>query len=452
MSKKNKLYVLLGVLVAISLVTVLVSKHEEKKEEIKNSGEEILAISKDDVTQISWNTGKQSLSFSKSDDTWKYDEDENFPVDEDKINSILEQFESFSSQFVIENVTDYSQYGLDDPTCTINIFTEDNAYTIKLGDFSSMDEERYVDIGDGNVYLATSDPYDSVNVKISSLVKDDEIPAIKDVTSISFTGNENYTIAKQDESTSICTDDLYYTDSKPLDSDLISSYVSAINNVTLSGYVSYNVTEEELSSYGLDNPDLTINVVYGDENDEITLEIGSNKEEMEKYNEAVEKDSDDLPDVTRYIRVKDSQLVYELSESNYTSLTAASYNDLRHQKLFTGDFDEVSSIEVTLDSNTYTFTKEDDTWKYNDDEITVDTLESSIKALSASEFTSDTSSNQKEVSITLNLDNESYPTFKIDLYRVDGEKCLAYVDDTPIAYVLRTTVVDLIEAINKIIL
>ena len=452
MSKKNKLYVLLGVLVAISLVTVLVSKHEEKKEEIKNSGEEILAISKDDVTQISWNTGKQSLSFSKSDDTWKYDEDENFPVDEDKINSILEQFESFSSQFVIENVTDYSQYGLDDPTCTINIFTEDNAYTIKLGDFSSMDEERYVDIGDGNVYLATSDPYDSVNVKISSLVKDDEIPAIKDVTSISFTGNENYTITKQDESASICTDDLYYTDSKPLDSDLISSYVSAINNVTLSGYVSYNVTEEELSSYGLDNPDLTINVVYGDENDEVTLEIGSNKEEMEKYNEAVEKDSDDLPDVTRYIRVKDSQLVYELSESNYTSLTAASYNDLRHQKLFTGDFDEVSSIEVTLDSNTYTFTKEDDTWKYNDDEITIDTLESSIKALSASEFTSDTSSNQKEVSITLNLDNESYSTFKIDLYRVDGEKCLAYVDGTPIAYVLRTTVVDLIEAINKIIL
>ena len=40
----------------------------------------------------------------------------------------------------------------------------------------------------------------------------------------------------------------------------------------------------------------------------------------------------------------------------------------------------------------------------------------------------------------------------MDFYRYDGTSCLLYVDGKPYAYVTRSNVVDIIEAINSIIL
>lgn len=80
-------------------------------------------------------------------------------MDGEKIQELLGQFEAFGAAFVITDVEDYAQYGLDDPTCTIQLATEEESYTIELGNYSNMDEQRYVSTGDGNVYLAVSDPW-----------------------------------------------------------------------------------------------------------------------------------------------------------------------------------------------------------------------------------------------------------------------------------------------------
>ena len=96
-----------------------------------------------------------------------YDYDDSFPVDEEKINELLSQFEAFGVSFIIEDVEDFGQYGLNDPVCTINIGTEDQEYTVLLGDYSAMDSERYVSIGDGNVYLVQNDPLDSFDAELS---------------------------------------------------------------------------------------------------------------------------------------------------------------------------------------------------------------------------------------------------------------------------------------------
>ena len=58
------------------------------------------------------------------------------------------------------DVTDYAQYGLDDPEAVLHLATEERSYDIKMGAFSKMDEQRYIDIGDGNVYLVGEDPID----------------------------------------------------------------------------------------------------------------------------------------------------------------------------------------------------------------------------------------------------------------------------------------------------
>ena len=75
------------------------------------------------------------------------------PIKISEINELLSIFESFTASFIIEEVDDFDQYGLEEPTCTINIETSEDSYQITLGNYSTMDSKRYVSIDDGNVYL-----------------------------------------------------------------------------------------------------------------------------------------------------------------------------------------------------------------------------------------------------------------------------------------------------------
>ncbi len=129
MKRSKRLYVLSGVLAVICVVTFRVSRYEQRKEEIKNSDEIILELAAEDVTALSWEYDETKLAFHKS-ETWLYDDDEAFPVSEEKMNDLLGLFESFGVSFIIENVEDYSQYGLDDPTCSIHIETAEESYEV----------------------------------------------------------------------------------------------------------------------------------------------------------------------------------------------------------------------------------------------------------------------------------------------------------------------------------
>ncbi len=461
MRKKNKLYALLGVLLVLCIAVVLVNNHEEKKEQIKNSGELILKISKDDVNALSWTNESGTFSFTK-DEKWTYDDDSTFPVDEDKINDLLEQFESLGAAFVIDDVEDYSLYGLDDPICTIIIVTDEESYTIELGDYSKMDEQRYASIGDGKAYLLTHDPLEEYDVVLKDMILDDEIVEFDTVKQIEFSGSENYTIVKDEDKKSICEDDIYFTGDKPLDSDNVSSYLRKIKSLSLDDYVTYNVSDEELKAFGLDNPELIVKLQYSiddEEDGELQLSIGRNTEELEAYKKAQENEEEDLPDVTCYVRVNDSQIVYEISQDKYDELTAVSYDTLRHQELFTADFDTVTSIDVSLNGESYTFNcekakddDEEDKWTYNEEEIDVSDLETALCAIEADSFINEATINQEEISLTIHLDNEDFPTLTLTFYRYDGTNCVAYVDGKISAYVARSEVVDLIEAVNKIIL
>lgn len=54
--------------------------------------------------------------------------------------------------------------------------------------------------------------------------------------------------------------------------------------------------------------------------------------------------------------------------------------------------------------------------------------------------------------LTIHLDNENFQCVQIDLYRYDGESCLAVVDGESVSLVPRSSVVDLMEAVNAIVL
>ena len=472
MKRSKRLCILLGVLAVACVAIFALSRYQSKKEQIQTNGEVVLEIPVDSVQALSWEYDGETLSFHK-DDQWIYDEDEAFPVDGEKIEGLLNQFSAMGAAFTIENPEDLSPYGLSDPTCSITITTDEETYTILLGGYSTMDSQRYVSIGDSNVYLVADDPLDDFDIGLRDLLDPDDIPAFDQVSEITFTGSENYQIfyeAYEDGSArTYCADDVYFVQQEdgtlPLDTDKVNSYLQTIRYLDLSDYVTYNVTDEELAQYGLDDPQLTIQVNYTKENedgdevsDTFTLHISRDPEELAKA-EASESDSDEEDteeEITAYARVGDSPIVYRLYSESYSSLMRASCDDLRHTELFTADFADITQIDVSLEGTDYTITTDgsgdDRTYAYLETEVEIDDFRSALESLQADSFTDEAPAQKEEISLTLHLDNEAFPTVEISLYRYDGSSCLAVVDGVPTALVERSQVVDLIEAVNSIVL
>ena len=499
MKRFKKLGILLGVLVVACIATFALTHYEEKQEEIRNSDEVILEIPTDSVTSLSWEYAEEgNLAFHKGEDGWLYDEDEYFPVDEEKVNDILSEFEAFGVSFIIENVEDYSQYGLDEPDCTFHIGTEDATYDIKLGDFSKMDEQRYIDIGDGNVYLVSEDPMDYVSASLSDMILDDDTPGFENVVDIRFEGSENYMIQRLEETNySYSDNDVYFTQKNgeylPLDKSAVTQYLNTITSLDLLTYVTYNATEEELASYGLDNPELTVTVNYtqtdqaSEDQEQIPgtciIHISRNPDELAAAEEAEAK-GENAEAVSMYVRIGDSQIVYSLDSVDYGILSDASYDDLRHQEVFWADFADVTQIDITLEDADHTLISElnDDEereWYYQTEEMrisaaeettepadeTAETVaieepealdltdfEDSLSALSANSFTTEAPTEKEEIRFTLHLDNETFPTVEIVLYRYNGTECLAVVDGESVSLVPRSSVMELVEAVQTIVL
>lgn len=485
MKRAKKLYILLGVLVAVCAITFGVSRYQTRQEEIKNSGEVILEVPTDSVESLSWDVGNRSFSFHKettegdtdSESIWIYDEDDVFPVDKTKINNLLSCFESLTAAFVIENPEDLGQYGLTDPSCTINFSDGETSYTVLLGDYSPMDSQRYVSIGDGNVYLVSEDPMEEFDVELSKMLDDDDIPYLEEegtTTSIRFSGEINYEIAYEaDSDNTYRADDVYFTEQNgrqvPLDSTRVSDYLHEVSFVFPDEYVTYKATDEDLAACGLDNPQLVIEADYNTEDEDgntvsnsFTMSISRDPDELaEAQSSDAETTSEDEADteteeITAYMRIGDSKIIYRLSGEDYETLMAAGYNDLRHTEVLPADFADIAQIDISLEGTDYTITSEGDaeerTYFYEDEELDIADLQSAMQTLTADSFTDEQPTEKEEIHLTLHLDLEGEPSAEIGLYRYDGSYCLAVVDGTPMCLVQRSYVVDLIEAVNAIVL
>ena len=497
MNKKNRILILLGVLAVLVIAAVGVSMYTEKQEQIATTEETILAVATEDVTAVSWEfenedadtddgeAGSGSFSFTLTDDTWVYDDDEAFPVSTEEIEALLEIFNDFGAAFIIEEVEDYSQYGLSNPCAEITLTTEDAEYVIELGDFSSLDEQRYVSVGDGNVYLVSVDPMEYYAVNLSDLVQNDETPDFDLASLIEIEGEESYTITYEEESSyAYSEDDVYFTElsgsTLVLDASAVKSYVSKIESVGLTDYVTYNATDEELTEYGFDDPELVVTIEYtetvtdsetGDETEEsgtfvITVardadQIAAAEEEAaaEETDEDEEDEEDEDDDgYAAYVRIGDSPILYGIDSDDYEYLMAYTYLDLCHQEVMPFDVTEITEAEITIsDDETYTLTAETDedgnqTWYYDEEEIDGTDFTDALSGLTAIELTDDDDADDAEITLTLTLDNENYSEIEIILYRYNGENCLAVVNGEPFAYVSRSDTMALVETVNTIVL
>ena len=151
--QRMQLIILLAVLAvlaaAIPGIRYYKEKQAEKDAEAARAGQEskvLIDVAYEDVVKFSYDYEGNQYAFEKTEDTWQAAGDQTGSIREYSIKNILSGVTPLSVQQTIENVTDFSQYGLNEPERTIAFETANASYVVYVGDHNSLTGTYYVSL------------------------------------------------------------------------------------------------------------------------------------------------------------------------------------------------------------------------------------------------------------------------------------------------------------------
>ena len=299
MKKKSvNLITAVGVLVVLSGAYVGVKAYVAKQEaadteSAEEENPEIISIASADVKSIKFVIDKKEVTFEKDGDSWVKSDETGFPVDQDKIDTLVSSLNSIKAERTLENVEDASEYELDQPDNTITVTTEDGETTvIQLGMENDSTSQEYIDLNkdSSTVYVVSNSTFSSFEGTLYDFAKSGVFPTVDSstVSKISVDGkNSSYVVEKDENNFWNITGD---GETEKADSAKATSLASTLSSVDYASYVNYNCAEDELSQYGLDKPYAEITVDY---QEEVEKESTDDKNEAENGAEEASEASGD---------------------------------------------------------------------------------------------------------------------------------------------------------------
>ena len=293
MKKKSvNLITAVGVLVVLSGAYVGVKTYVAKQEaadteSAEEENPEIISIASADVKSIKFVIDKKEVTFEKDGDSWVKSDETGFPVDQDKIDTLVSSLNSIKAERTLENVEDASEYELDQPDNTITVTTEDGETTvIQLGMENDSTSQEYIDLNkdSSTVYVVSNSTFSSFEGTLYDFAKSGVFPTVDSstVSKISVDGKDSSYVVEKDKNNfwNITGDG----ETEKADSAKATSLASTLSSVAYASYVNYNCAEDELSQYGLDKPYAEITVDY---QEEVEKESTDDENEAENGDEEV---------------------------------------------------------------------------------------------------------------------------------------------------------------------
>lgn len=147
-------------IVIIILVAVILSYVKIKKSSSQDSGEDgaatpsysVLSFNYEDVTKFTYTYNGDSFTLQKGDDgDWSYVDEPDLLIDSDKITALLDSVDEITSEVKIDSVTDFGQYGLEQPANEVTITAGDREIVFYIGNCNVNTGDYYFRIKDEDV-------------------------------------------------------------------------------------------------------------------------------------------------------------------------------------------------------------------------------------------------------------------------------------------------------------
>ena len=361
MKKKSmNLITAVAVLVVLSGAYVGVKTYVAKQEEKENAEEEeektqVFSISSEDVQSIKFVIDKKEVTFEKNNDEWVKSDERDFPVDQDKLIEAIGSLNNVEADRVLDNVTDTTEYGLDDPTNTITITDKDGKETVlHVGMENASTSQYYVENGEdeSKIYVVADSVFQPFMKTLYDYAKAGTFPVIDSSTISNVTVDENddsYTLTKDDNTGLWNIQDK--DGAEKADSAKVSSLTSSIASIAYGSFVNYNC--KDLSEYGLDKPYGTITIDYQEKVEE--------KSDSSEDGDASEDNSTDAQDTTE--DKKDTSATDSTEED--TSVTDSSDTQTRmvnrEMTILVGDQSDDDGRYVMVNNSKEIYTISNDT-------------------------------------------------------------------------------------------
>ena len=399
MKKKSvNLITAVGVLVVLSgayvgVKTYVAKQDAEEAEADEEESQEIISIASDDVKSVKFVMDKKEVTFEKDGDSWVKSDETAFPVDQDKMDTLISSLSSVKAERTLEDVEDASEYELEQPENTITVTMEDGSETvIRVGMENDSTSQEYIDLDkdSSTVYVVSNSTFQSFEGTLYDFAESGTFPTVDSstISKVSVDGKDSsYSIEKDENNFWNITENV---NTEKADSVKATSLTSAVSGMAYASFVNYDCSDEELSQYGLDKPYAEITVDYreevekdsadekneakngsedateapenanqdekkaadSEEDAEEAVDEADTDSEEEVETEAVDRElviqvGDESSDGGRYVRVNDSNEIYTISEDTldtFLGKTAADFWDL------TVSYLSVNNLE-TLDIN-----------------------------------------------------------------------------------------------------
>ena len=305
--KKQLKSLIIGIAVVAVLVVVLLlllrAPEEEESSSIPISSSssasksvELLSLTLEDIQSIEVkNTQEYTLvrDTAAGENEWMIEELAGLPKVKNSYGMLAIAMCSLTARDTLgENVTDLAQYGLDPAASTVTVVMKDGTrHTIEVGnDAPGGSTYTYVKLPNSNtVYLcSTSDIRrtrqvltDYISLDLFTLESTESMPEILNCVFGGTSRKEPMIIEAPPANTSSSSSSGYsgYSSSflirshrdRDVSTQVFSDVMETVFNTVATEVAAYNVTEEQLAQYGLDEPYSTLDLKYK-END-ITYEL-----------------------------------------------------------------------------------------------------------------------------------------------------------------------------------
>ena len=475
MKRTKKLLILLCILAAVCGAAFGAARlNPEPDTDAEQDGSDVIfSVDPDSVTLLSFDY-TDSISFDRDGDGWIYSADQSFPVNTARIDKMLGAVSGIEALKTIDEPEPLSQYGLDDPVCSVSLTADGSEYSFSIGNESAMGGGRYFSNGDGRVYLVDGSLLDSFSYGLYDMVKKELLPNMDDT--ISFTvnsGDKHYELDRIENSGLAYSDDYvwFYKDGEDyltLDTALAKSFVSKITGLSWGECVNYKASEADLKSYGLVSPGVTVNVVYAN-----TVEVETNMTDSggepiydkQKSERSFTLEIGSYCDDKCYARISGSQMVYLIDGTVRDGLLHVTYESLQPDEVLSMDWDTVDSVDIHIGGGDYTFTKSggnlssgdggseaQNTWLLDGEEKELQPILDRLNGMIPSD-----SGSEKEpelglqVRFTFHRSTESFRTVTLEFYDYDSGNCLVSLDGVSRLLVSRSDLSYLLNDLNALL-
>lgn len=233
------------------------------------------ALPAEGITALSLSDDRQVMRFRRDGETWYWQDDETFPLDQSAMPALLEAAAAMTAAAPVQDPQDLSAYGLDDAQTSLSVTADGETLTFTRGDQAASGDWYLRCAEDESVRMVSDNAvkvFQLLDGSVYDLAVLPQLPAVTSdtlrIATIQGAAGDPIHIRTVDGARKVGTRDV---------TAQTAALMTELSQLAVTACVDYDPAEGAAAVCGLDAPDAVLTVTYavGGKEETLTLTVGA---------------------------------------------------------------------------------------------------------------------------------------------------------------------------------